>query len=163
MARLRGDYEETERFYRQSLEIKERLGDQAGMSASFYQLGVLAQIGATSRRPSASTASPSRSMSASGKSTGWRRASASSGSLPGLRGDYEEAERLYPASPPRSIGASGARPGSPRPSTNSASLAQDRGDDEEAERLYRQSLEINERLRDQGRNGGRFHQLGMLA
>ena len=35
--------DEAERFYRQSLEIKPRLGNQAGIAASFNQLGTLAQ------------------------------------------------------------------------------------------------------------------------
>jgi len=44
LAQDRGDYEEAERLYRQSLEISERIGHQAGMSASFHRLGMLAQL-----------------------------------------------------------------------------------------------------------------------
>jgi tetratricopeptide (TPR) repeat protein len=43
LAQGRGDLVEAERLYRASLEIEERLGDQAGVSASYHQLGVLAQ------------------------------------------------------------------------------------------------------------------------
>ena len=44
LAQLRGDYEEAERRYRQSLEISERLGDQAGAAIGYHQLGMLAQL-----------------------------------------------------------------------------------------------------------------------
>jgi tetratricopeptide (TPR) repeat protein len=41
LAQRRGDYDEAERRYRRSLEIKERLGDQAGMARSISQFGIL--------------------------------------------------------------------------------------------------------------------------
>jgi tetratricopeptide (TPR) repeat protein len=41
LAYLRGDYDEAARQYQRSLDIKERLGDQAGMASSFSQLGIL--------------------------------------------------------------------------------------------------------------------------
>src|SRR5207249_410961 len=43
LAQDRGDYEEAERRYRESLEINERLGDQSGMASSYHQLGILAR------------------------------------------------------------------------------------------------------------------------
>jgi len=43
LAYLRGDYDAAEPLYRRSLEIFERIGDQAGMSKSYHQLGTLAQ------------------------------------------------------------------------------------------------------------------------
>jgi tetratricopeptide (TPR) repeat protein len=39
----RGDHEEAARQYQRSLDVKERLGDQAGMASGYHQLGVLAQ------------------------------------------------------------------------------------------------------------------------
>ena len=41
--RSRGDYDEAARQYQRALDIFERLGDQAGMAASYHQLGILAQ------------------------------------------------------------------------------------------------------------------------
>ena len=41
--RTRGDYDEAARQYQRSLDISERLGDQAGMASSYGQLGTLAQ------------------------------------------------------------------------------------------------------------------------
>ena len=43
IAQARGDYDEAARQYQRSLDINERLGDQAGMATSYGQLGSLAQ------------------------------------------------------------------------------------------------------------------------
>ena len=43
LAHDRGDYDEAGRQYQRALEIKERLGNQAGMANTYHQLGVLAQ------------------------------------------------------------------------------------------------------------------------
>ena len=41
LAQARGDYDEAARQYQRSLDISERLGDQAGMATSYSQLGIL--------------------------------------------------------------------------------------------------------------------------
>jgi len=41
LAQARGDYDSAESRYHQSLEINERLGNQAGMASSYGQLGTL--------------------------------------------------------------------------------------------------------------------------
>jgi tetratricopeptide (TPR) repeat protein len=43
LAQARGDYDEAARQYQRSLDIRERLGDQAGMAGTYHQLGMLAQ------------------------------------------------------------------------------------------------------------------------
>jgi tetratricopeptide (TPR) repeat protein len=43
IAYFRGDYDDAARQYQRSLDINERLGNQAGMAASYHQLGMLAQ------------------------------------------------------------------------------------------------------------------------
>jgi tetratricopeptide (TPR) repeat protein len=43
LAQDRGDSAEAERRYRQSLDINERLGNQAGAASSYHQLGMLTQ------------------------------------------------------------------------------------------------------------------------
>jgi hypothetical protein len=43
LADLRGDYAAAEPLYRRALEISERIGLQAGMASSYYQLGMIAQ------------------------------------------------------------------------------------------------------------------------
>ena len=44
LAQPRGDYDAAERAYRRARRSYERLGDQAGMAASYHQLGMLAQL-----------------------------------------------------------------------------------------------------------------------
>jgi tetratricopeptide (TPR) repeat protein len=44
VAQARGDYKTAEERYRQSLEINERLSNQADMAASYGQLGILAYL-----------------------------------------------------------------------------------------------------------------------
>jgi tetratricopeptide (TPR) repeat protein len=41
LAQDRGDYDEAARQYQRSLDIEERLGNQAGMASSYSQLGIL--------------------------------------------------------------------------------------------------------------------------
>ena len=43
LAQIRGDHDEAARQYQRSLDIEERLGNQAGMASSYHQLGMLAQ------------------------------------------------------------------------------------------------------------------------
>jgi tetratricopeptide (TPR) repeat protein len=43
VAYLRGDYDQALDWYRKSLEIREALGDRAGMASSYHQLGMVAQ------------------------------------------------------------------------------------------------------------------------
>jgi tetratricopeptide (TPR) repeat protein len=43
LVQARGDYETAEQRYTQSLQISERLGNQAGLATSYHQLGILAQ------------------------------------------------------------------------------------------------------------------------
>ena len=44
LAQDRGDYDEAARQYQRSLDINERLGNQAGLATGYHQLGMLAQI-----------------------------------------------------------------------------------------------------------------------
>ena len=60
LAQLRGDYEEAERRYRQSLEIEERLGDQAGAASTLSQTGLLQSA---SGRPDAAVLPHVRALS----------------------------------------------------------------------------------------------------
>jgi tetratricopeptide (TPR) repeat protein len=43
IAQDRGNWDEAERWYRQSLTIKEELGNRPGMASSYHQLGTVAQ------------------------------------------------------------------------------------------------------------------------
>ena len=60
LAHDRGDYDAAEPLYRRSLEIMERMGDQAGMSQSYFQLGKLAHDRGDYAAAEPPTASPSK-------------------------------------------------------------------------------------------------------
>ena len=148
LAQHRGDYDAAEPLYRRSLEIKERIGDQAGMATSYHQLGMLAQD-----RGDYDTAEPlyRRSLEISeriGDQAGMATATTSSASWPSCGGTTTPPSRCT-AGPWRSASASATRRAWPTATASSASLAQDRGDYDTAEPLYRRSLEISERIGDQ--------------
>ena len=95
LAQLRGDYDAAEPLYRRALEISERIGDQAGMSASYHQLGMLAQL-----RGDYDAAEPlyRRSLEISeriGDQAGMSTSYHQLGMLAQDRGDYAAAEPLY--------------------------------------------------------------------
>jgi tetratricopeptide (TPR) repeat protein len=162
LAELRGDYEEAGRQYGRSLAIKERLGDQAGMSAGYHQLGMLAQLRGdyeeAGRQYGRSLAISERLGDQAGMSVSYHQL----GMLAQLRGDYEEAGRQYG----RSLAIKerlGDQAGMASSYHQLGMLAQLRGDYEEAGRQYGRSLDINERLGDQAGMASSYHQLGMLA
>ena len=44
LAQDQGDYAQPRRLYQESLDIKQKLGDQAGIASTLHQLGRLAEI-----------------------------------------------------------------------------------------------------------------------
>ena len=162
LAQLRGDYDEAARQYQRSLDINERLGDQAGMAASYHQLGRLAEL----RGDYAEAARQyQRSLDISerlGDQAGMARGYHQLGILAQDRGDYAEAARQYQRAldiderlgDQASMAASYHQLGR---------LAHDRGDYAEAARQYQRSLDINERLGNQASMAASYHQLGILA
>ena len=162
LAYQRGEHAEAERLYRQSLSIKERLGDPAGMAISVHQLGMLAQargdLAEAERLYRQSLAIKERLGDLAGMASSVHQL----GRLAQDRGDLAEAERLY-----RQSLAIKERLGNQAGMAISVHqlgmLSQARGDLAEAERLYRQSLAIDERLGDQAGMATSYHQLGSLA
>ena len=148
LAQLRGDYEEAARQYQRSLDINERLGDQAGMATSYHQLGILAQLRGDYEEAARQY---QRSLDISerlGDQAGMARSYHQLGMLAQDRGDYEEAARQYQ----RSLDINerlGDQAGMATSYHQLGILAQLRGDYEEAARQYQRSLDINERLGDQ--------------
>ncbi|MGP0023217.1 MAG: CHAT domain-containing protein, partial [Streptosporangiaceae bacterium] len=95
LAQLRGDYEEAARQYQRSLDIKERLGDQAGMASSYHQLGVLAHdcgdYEEAAGQYQRALDIEERLDDQAGKASSYHQL----GRLAQDRGDYEEAARQY--------------------------------------------------------------------
>jgi tetratricopeptide (TPR) repeat protein len=162
LAYLRSDYGTAETSYRQSLEINERLGDQAGVGRSYHHLGMLAQD-----RGDYDTAETLYRQSLEiderrGDQAGVSYSYHQLGMLAQDRGDYDTAETLYR----QSLEIKERRGDQVGMSTSYHQLgilAQDRGDYDTAETLYRQSQEIRERLGSQVGMATSYHQLAILA
>ncbi len=158
----RGDLGEAEDLYRQSLEIKERLDDEAGMASSFGQLGRLAEERGDSKEAerlyNRSLEISERLGNEDGMATGYHQL----GIVAQRRGDLSEAERLYKSS----LEIKKRRRNEDGTATDYHQLgivAQRRGDLNEAERLYKRSLEIKNRLGNQAGMATSYAQLGTLA
>ena len=179
LAQQRGDYAEAARQYQRSLDINERLGDQAGMASSYHQLGILAQLqgdyAEAARQYQRSLDINERLGDQAGMASSYHQL----GILAQLRGDYAEAARQYQRSLDISerlgdqagmatAGQSAPQPGDcrrrpaststtrderlgrpGRAATTSLLVAQLRRDYPEAARQYQRSLDIDERLGDQ--------------
>ena len=162
LAQDRGDYDAAEPLYRRSLEINERIGDQAGMATSYHQLGMLAQD-----RGDYDAAEPlyRRSLEINeriGDQAGMATSYHQLGILAQLRGDYDAAEPLYR----RSLEINeriGDQAGMAASYHQLGMLAQLRGDYDAAEPLYRRSLEISERIGDQAGIATSYAVLGGLS
>ena len=95
LAQRQGDYEEAARQYQRSLDIDERLGNQAGMASSYHQLGVLAQKRGDYAEAPASTSAPSTSTSSSATKLAWPAVTTISASSPRTKGITQKAARQY--------------------------------------------------------------------
>ena len=95
LAQDRGDYNTAETRYQQSLDINERLGNQAGMATSYHQLGILAQLrgdyNTAETRYQQSLDINERLGNQAGMATSYHQL----GILAQLRGDYNTAETRY--------------------------------------------------------------------
>ena len=162
LAQDRGDYGEAARQYQRSLDIKERLGDQAGMAISYHNLGMLAQFRGdydeAARQYQRALDISERLGDRDGMASGYHQL----GRLAQDRGDYDEAARQYQ----RVLDIDerfGNQAGMAISYGQLGRLAQDRGDYDEAARQYQRALDIFERLGDQNKVAGTYHNLGMLA
>ena len=95
LAQDRGDYNTAETRYQQSLDINERLGNQAGMATSYHQLGILAQLrgdyNTAETRYQQSLDIEERLGNQAGMATSYHQL----GMLAQNRGDYDTAETRY--------------------------------------------------------------------
>jgi tetratricopeptide (TPR) repeat protein len=161
LAQNRGDYGEAERRYRQSLTIKEELGDWGGAARNYHQLGVLAQnFGDYVEAKRRYEQSPSI-FEELGDRGGAARNYYELGVLAQYRGDYDEAECRHQQSLMIKEEL-GNRGGAASSYYQLGVLAQELGDYVEAERRYRQSLTIFEELGDRVGAATTTSQLGNL-
>jgi tetratricopeptide (TPR) repeat protein len=162
LAQDRGDYEIAEQRYTQALEIKERLGGEAGLAAGYHQLGTLAQARGDYKTAEQRYTQALEIHERLGDQAGLGNGYYQLGILAQFRRDYETAEQRYMQAleinerldDQAGIASSYHVLGM---------LTQDRGDYETAEQRYTQALEIFERLGDQAGLAVGYHQLGRLA
>ena len=162
LAQDRGDYDEAARQCQRSLDISERLGDQAGMATSYGQLGILAYLRGdydeAARQCQRSLDIKERLGDQAGTAASYHQL----GILAQNRGDYDEAARQYQ----RSLDIKerlGDQAGTAASYHQLGILAQNRGDYDEAARQYQRSLDISEPLGDQAGMARIYGQLGILA
>jgi len=158
----RGDYEEAERLYRESLEIDEKLGDLAGKAATLHELGRLAHRRGNYEEAERLYRESLEIDEKLGNLVGKAATLHCLGVLAHRRGNYKEAEKLYCESL-KIKNVLGDLAGKAATLHELGRLAHRRGNYEEAERLYCESLEIEEKLGNLAGKAETLHQLGTLA
>jgi tetratricopeptide (TPR) repeat protein len=162
VAQAQGDYREARRLYQESLDIKQQLGDHAGVAISLQQLGMLAQAQGDYREARRLYQESLDIKQQLGDRAGVAISLHQPGMLALAQGDYREARRLYQESLhiARQLGD---RAGVAISLHQLGMLAQAQGDYPEARRLYQESLHIARQLGDRAGVAISLHQLGRLA
>jgi len=144
LARVRGDYDEAARQYQRSLDISERLGNQADVAACYGQLGNLAQDRGDYDEAARQHQRVLGIFERLGNQANMAIAYHQLGMLAEARGDYDEAARQYQ----RALDIDerrGDQAGTANSHGQLGNLAQYRGDYDEAARQYQRALDIFER------------------
>jgi tetratricopeptide (TPR) repeat protein len=162
IAQDRGDYDEAQARYEQSLQIDERLGNQSGIASGYGQLGSLAQDRGDYDEARARYEQSLHIEEELGNPAGMTASYHNLGVIAQLRGDYEEARGRYEQALQISERL-GNQVGMASGYGQLGRIAQDRGDYEEARGRYEQALQISERLGHQADMATGYHQLGTLA
>ena len=162
IAKVRGDLGEAETQYRRSLNLSERLGDQAQMAVVYRNLANLAADRGELREAETEYGHSLRIDQRLGNQAGMAAAYQNLGVLAAERGDLTEAEAQYR----RSLDIDerlGNQANMATAYRNLGTLARARGDLTEAETQYRRSLDINELLGNQAGMAATYRSLGILA
>jgi tetratricopeptide (TPR) repeat protein len=162
LAQSRGDYDTAQARYEQSLTINERLGNQAGMAASYHQLGILAYLQGDYDTAQARYEQSLTIDERLGNQAGMAASYLQLGILAQARGDYDTAQARYEQSL-TIIERLGNQAGMATGYLQLGILAQARGDYDTAQARYEQALTIRERLGNQAGMATSYHQLGALA
>jgi tetratricopeptide (TPR) repeat protein len=161
-AQARGQPDQAEDWYRQSLTIEEKLGNRTGMAATYHQLGMLAQ----DRGQLDQAEDWYRQSLAIEEDLGNQASMATSyrqiGRVAQARGQLDQAEDWYRQSLAIEEDL-GNRPSMASTYHQIGNVAYLRGQLEQAEDWYRRSLAIKEDLGDRSAMAASYHQLGMLA
>ncbi len=157
-----GDYDEARRFYQQSLDIKQQLGDRAGIAATLHQLGGLAQFQGDydeARRFYQQSLDIKQQL---GNRVGISISLHQLGTLAGLQGNYDEARRLYQQSLDIKQQL-GDRAGTAITVWSLGNVAYLQSDLDTARSQYQDALAVFKELGDRKNEAGVLQQLGRLA
>jgi tetratricopeptide (TPR) repeat protein len=162
LARQQGDDEQAEACYLQSLEISERLSDQAGIARTSHQMGRLVQQKGDLEE---AVDLYRRSLDISERlrdEVGMAASLRALGELAEQRGDFEEAEARYDQAFEVSERV-GDQAGMAMASRQLGTVVQQKADFNGAEDLYRTSMEISERMGHRAGVAASLRALGGLA
>ncbi|HWE62441.1 MAG TPA: tetratricopeptide repeat protein, partial [Chloroflexota bacterium] len=162
LAAMRGDLAQAEERYRQSLAIRERLGDQQGVAATWYGLGLVAYDRGDAAQAEACLQRSLHMRERLGDQWGiaftWNKL----GLVVQYQGQYARAEECF-----RQAHAVkeriGSQPGIARSAYNLSQVARERGDYAEAALYCRRSLTIQEQIGDQWGIANSLLELGEVA
>ncbi|MBU7010221.1 MAG: tetratricopeptide repeat protein [Theionarchaea archaeon] len=156
-----GNYKEAEKYYTQSLELAESLGDKQGIAISLHQLGML-QYGQGNYKEAEKYYTQSLELAESlGDKQGIAISLGQLGNLQEDQGNYKEAEKYYTQSLELTESL-GDKQGIASSLHQLGNLQYGQGNYKEAEKYYTQSLELAESLGDKQGIASSLHQLGIL-
>jgi len=156
-----GNYKEAEKLYRESLDIKKRIGDTAGIASSLHQLGVIQQLQGNYKEAEKLYRESLDIKKRIGDTAGIASSLHQLGMIQQLQGNYKEAEKLYRESLDilKSIGDTAGIASSLH---QLGMIQQLQGNYKEAEKLYRESLDILKKIGDTAGIATSLHQLGVI-
>jgi tetratricopeptide (TPR) repeat protein len=162
LAYSRGDYDEAARQYQRALDIRERLGDEAGMATTYHYLGILAHDRSDYGEAARQYQRALDIFERLGDQAAMANCYGELAILARKRSDYGEAARQYQ----RALDIFerlGDQVGMATAYHDLGILAYARGDYDEAARESQRGLDIRERLGDQVGMADSYQHLGNLA
>ncbi|HEX8181450.1 MAG TPA: tetratricopeptide repeat protein [Pyrinomonadaceae bacterium] len=162
MYQHRGELDKARQLYDESLEIKNKYGNQPGMAGTLLQLGWLAQGSGKLEEARQLCHKSLRIAHRIGDRRGVARALHQLGRLAKDRGKLAEARRLYNESLEINRELDDQR-GIASTLHDLAAVLQDQGEHDKAHRLYTESLRIVESFGDRSGIASTLHQLGNIA
>ncbi|KDR55004.1 CHAT domain-containing protein, partial [Limnospira platensis] len=157
--RNRGNWDEAERLYRQSLDLRTELGDRSGVASSWGQLGDIQRNRGNWDEAERLYLQCLELRTELGDRSGMASCWGQLGDIQRNRGNWDEAEHLYRQCL-EVMTELGDRSGMASCWGQLGDIQRNRGNWDEAERLYRQSLELRNELGDRSGMASCWGQLG---
>jgi tetratricopeptide (TPR) repeat protein len=156
-----GELKEAEKYYTQSLDLAESLGDKQGIAQSLHQLGMLQEDQGNYKEAEKYYTQSLDLKESLGDKQGIAISLHQLGNLQYRQGNYKEAEKYYTQSLDLKESL-GDKQGIARSLHQLGMLQEDQGNYKEAEKYYTQSLDLAESLGDKQGIARSLHQLGNL-